>query len=207
MLGLNLSECSVLKDDPGFDLSLMTVDSHGTQLCVLSWASHCYYMCMGIGRRKSGNTMKYMLWVFVSLCCYQDSGFPCFKCGPRTIQNLRKRFHLSLTEEVLNHYKILVFFLSCKLFACDCYIFCSPCSNVYLWFFHLLAAAWMHGEQGSMIITRRFWMEYFKTAYQLWSFACHLLAKLAEWMCINQYCISQVIGEWLFHCGMDLGVF
>ena len=31
----------------------------------------------------------------------QDSGFPCFKGGPRTIQNLRKRFHLSLTEEVL----------------------------------------------------------------------------------------------------------
>ncbi|MQM08520.1 hypothetical protein Taro_041375, partial [Colocasia esculenta] len=30
----------------------------------------------------------------------QDSGFPCFKGGPRTIQNLRKRFHLSLTEEV-----------------------------------------------------------------------------------------------------------
>lgn len=29
----------------------------------------------------------------------QDSGFPCFRGGPRTIQNLRKRFHLSLTEE------------------------------------------------------------------------------------------------------------
>ncbi|CAM6034140.1 unnamed protein product [Sphagnum compactum] len=29
----------------------------------------------------------------------QDSGCPCFKGGPRTIQNLRKRFHLSLTEE------------------------------------------------------------------------------------------------------------
>ncbi|KAL2241245.1 UNVERIFIED_CONTAM: Phosphatidylinositol 4-kinase beta 1 [Sesamum indicum] len=29
----------------------------------------------------------------------QDSDFPCFKGGPRTIQNLRKRFHLSLTEE------------------------------------------------------------------------------------------------------------
>ncbi|PIM97853.1 1-phosphatidylinositol 4-kinase [Handroanthus impetiginosus] len=29
----------------------------------------------------------------------QDSGFPCFKGGPRTIQNLRKRFHLNLTEE------------------------------------------------------------------------------------------------------------
>ncbi|KAM7258601.1 hypothetical protein ACFE04_014342 [Oxalis oulophora] len=29
----------------------------------------------------------------------QDSGFPCFKGGPRTSQNLRKRFHLSLTEE------------------------------------------------------------------------------------------------------------
>ncbi|XWS33160.1 hypothetical protein CRYUN_Cryun22dG0055300 [Craigia yunnanensis] len=29
----------------------------------------------------------------------QDSGFPCFKGGPRTIQNLRKRFLLSLTEE------------------------------------------------------------------------------------------------------------
>ncbi|XP_052620227.1 phosphatidylinositol 4-kinase beta 1 isoform X1 [Lactuca sativa] len=29
----------------------------------------------------------------------QDSGFPCFKGGPRTVQNLRKRFHLSLTEE------------------------------------------------------------------------------------------------------------
>ncbi|OIW19985.1 hypothetical protein TanjilG_31862 [Lupinus angustifolius] len=29
----------------------------------------------------------------------QDSGFPCFKGGPRTIQNLRKRFHLGLTEE------------------------------------------------------------------------------------------------------------
>ncbi|KAI5405047.1 variant 4, Phosphatidylinositol 4-kinase beta 1 [Lathyrus oleraceus] len=30
---------------------------------------------------------------------FQDSGFPCFKGGLRTIQNLRKRFHLSLTEE------------------------------------------------------------------------------------------------------------
>ncbi|KAI3691334.1 hypothetical protein L2E82_49663 [Cichorium intybus] len=29
----------------------------------------------------------------------QDSGFPCFKGGPKTVQNLRKRFHLSLTEE------------------------------------------------------------------------------------------------------------
>ncbi|KAH7415708.1 hypothetical protein KP509_14G057500 [Ceratopteris richardii] len=29
----------------------------------------------------------------------QDSGFPCFKGGAKTIQNLRKRFHLSLTEE------------------------------------------------------------------------------------------------------------
>lgn len=29
----------------------------------------------------------------------QDSGFPCFKGGVKTIQNLRKRFHLSLTEE------------------------------------------------------------------------------------------------------------
>ncbi|KAL4579805.1 hypothetical protein LXL04_015971 [Taraxacum kok-saghyz] len=29
----------------------------------------------------------------------QDSGFPCFKGGPRTVENLRKRFHLSLTEE------------------------------------------------------------------------------------------------------------
>ncbi|XP_061346828.1 phosphatidylinositol 4-kinase beta 1-like isoform X1 [Gastrolobium bilobum] len=29
----------------------------------------------------------------------QDSDFPCFKGGTRTIQNLRKRFHLSLTEE------------------------------------------------------------------------------------------------------------
>jgi len=72
----------------------MTVDSLGTQLCVLSWASHCYYTCMGIGRRKSGNTLP-----------YQDSGFPCFKGGPRAIQNLRKRFHLSLTEEVSIHYK------------------------------------------------------------------------------------------------------
>ncbi|XP_042392953.1 phosphatidylinositol 4-kinase beta 1-like [Zingiber officinale] len=29
----------------------------------------------------------------------QDSGFPCFRGGTRTIQNLRKRFNLSLTEE------------------------------------------------------------------------------------------------------------
>ncbi|KAK9096351.1 hypothetical protein Sjap_021848 [Stephania japonica] len=29
----------------------------------------------------------------------QDSGYPCFRGGPRTIQNLRKRFHLNLTEE------------------------------------------------------------------------------------------------------------
>ncbi|KAJ7543072.1 hypothetical protein O6H91_09G024200 [Diphasiastrum complanatum] len=29
----------------------------------------------------------------------QDSGCPCFRGGSRTIQNLRKRFHLSLTEE------------------------------------------------------------------------------------------------------------
>ncbi|KAG2304062.1 hypothetical protein Bca52824_032713 [Brassica carinata] len=30
---------------------------------------------------------------------FQESGFCCFKGGPPTIQNLRKRFHLSLTEE------------------------------------------------------------------------------------------------------------
>ncbi|RDX94924.1 Phosphatidylinositol 4-kinase beta 1, partial [Mucuna pruriens] len=30
---------------------------------------------------------------------FKDSGFPCFKGGARTIQNLRKRFHLNLTEE------------------------------------------------------------------------------------------------------------
>ncbi|EFJ26597.1 hypothetical protein SELMODRAFT_97324 [Selaginella moellendorffii] len=29
----------------------------------------------------------------------QDSGCPCFRGGPKTILNLRKRFHLSLTEE------------------------------------------------------------------------------------------------------------
>ncbi|KAJ9564821.1 hypothetical protein OSB04_000787 [Centaurea solstitialis] len=31
----------------------------------------------------------------------QESGFPCFKSGPRTVENLRKRFHLSLTEEIV----------------------------------------------------------------------------------------------------------
>ncbi|KAG2314099.1 hypothetical protein Bca4012_064731 [Brassica carinata] len=30
---------------------------------------------------------------------FKESGFSCFKGGPRTIQNLRKRFRLSLTEE------------------------------------------------------------------------------------------------------------
>eukprot|EP00850_Spirogloea_muscicola_P020499 SM000218S06595 [mRNA] locus=s218:69990:77115:- [translate_table: standard] len=30
---------------------------------------------------------------------FKDSGCPCFKAGPRTLQNLRKRFHLALTEE------------------------------------------------------------------------------------------------------------
>jgi phosphatidylinositol 4-kinase len=29
----------------------------------------------------------------------QGAGFPCFKAGPRVIQNLKKRFHPSLTEE------------------------------------------------------------------------------------------------------------
>ena len=38
--------------------------------------------------------------MLINLLLFQDSGFPCFKGGPRTIQNLRKRFHLSLTEEV-----------------------------------------------------------------------------------------------------------
>ncbi|XP_057492789.1 phosphatidylinositol 4-kinase beta 1-like isoform X3 [Actinidia eriantha] len=38
----------------------------------------------------------------------QDSGFPCFKAGPRTIQNLRKRFHLSLTEELITPQKWVV---------------------------------------------------------------------------------------------------
>lgn len=38
--------------------------------------------------------------LYLSTCWFQDSGFPCFKGGPRAIQNLRKRFHLSLTEEV-----------------------------------------------------------------------------------------------------------
>ncbi|KAG9138366.1 hypothetical protein Leryth_001555 [Lithospermum erythrorhizon] len=41
--------------------------------------------------RKHVNACTFQKW--------QDSGFPCFKGGPRTIQNLRKRFHLSLTEE------------------------------------------------------------------------------------------------------------
>nr|KYP57954.1 Phosphatidylinositol 4-kinase [Cajanus cajan] len=35
----------------------------------------------------------------LSVLFFLDSGFPCFKGGPRTIQNLRKRFHLNLTEE------------------------------------------------------------------------------------------------------------
>ena len=41
-----------------------------------------------------------MLGLETTLLLCQDSGFPCFKGGPRTIQNLRKRFHLGLTEEV-----------------------------------------------------------------------------------------------------------
>lgn len=41
----------------------------------------------------------------------QDSGFPCFKGGPRAIQNLRKRFHLSLTEEVCQNFMNFNLFL------------------------------------------------------------------------------------------------
>ena len=46
--------------------------------------------------------MEHTNWCLIQLYAewLQDSGCPCFKGGPRTMQNLRKRFHLSLTEEV-----------------------------------------------------------------------------------------------------------
>ncbi|KAL2638918.1 hypothetical protein AAZV13_06G139700 [Glycine max] len=84
----------------------------------------------------------------------QDSGFPCFKGGPRTIQNLRKRFHLNLTEEV--SILILVTLLTVFFFRLFATFFFSLGSNVYLWCFPSLAVAWMHGGHGSMIITRGF---------------------------------------------------
>lgn len=68
------------------------------------------------GRMPRSNPFsKYPL---LFLCLIQDSGFPCFKGGPRTIQNLRKRFHLNLTEEVYVLLSILyfVFFFCCSFF-------------------------------------------------------------------------------------------
>jgi hypothetical protein len=124
--------------------------------CVCTFLGLIAIMCVYgvLGRENQEILCRTCFKIIVSLCCYQDSGFPCFKGGPRTIQNLRKRFHLSLTEEVSIKYQFS--FLAVNFFSCDCYIFLSPCSNVYLWCFHLLAAAWMHGEHDSMIITRRF---------------------------------------------------
>jgi hypothetical protein len=103
----------------------------------------------------------FLLW----LCRHQDSGFPCFKGGVRTIQNLRKRFHLSLTEEVSilllcllahNILDVIVMFL---------YFFGS---NVSPWCFLLLAVALMLGGHGSMIIIRGFWMEYCEIICYWW---------------------------------------
>ncbi|GFY91277.1 phosphatidylinositol 4-OH kinase beta1 [Actinidia rufa] len=51
-------------------------------------------------QRRAGGIKESLGCIFVmSELVSLDSGFPCFKGGPRTIQNLRKRFHLSLTEE------------------------------------------------------------------------------------------------------------
>lgn len=72
---------------------------------------------------------------FLWLCWYQDSGFPCFKGGIRTIQNLRKRFHLSLTEEV--PILLLFVFLTARCFGCDfdgivLYFFWQQCVSLVL---------------------------------------------------------------------------
>ena len=37
----------------------------------------------------------------MSCSCYTGSQLPCFGHGPTTVQELRDRFHLSLTEEQL----------------------------------------------------------------------------------------------------------
>ena len=59
-------------------------------LTLLCW---CFNVCNNSASLTEGICLPFL---FLG----QDSGFPCFKGGPRTIQNLRKRCHLSLTEEV-----------------------------------------------------------------------------------------------------------
>lgn len=65
----------------------------------------------------------------------QDSGFPCFKGGPRTIQNLRKRYHLSLTEEVWFHSRNLLSLYRtfvAKVFIAVHVVFLQQCVSVVL---------------------------------------------------------------------------
>ena len=86
----------------------------------------------------------------------QDSGFPCFKGGPRTILNLRKRFHLSLTEEVSQ--LIFRFFIISRGFLLWSH---DGCSNAYRWCSHWSVAAWMPGALGSTTTTRECWMGFY----------------------------------------------
>lgn len=60
----------------------------------------CFFLLTGISCNIASSLIICLVTYIFWCCFYQDSGFPCFKGGPRTIQNLRKRFHLSLTEEV-----------------------------------------------------------------------------------------------------------
>ena len=75
-----------------------------------------YFKVLCIQGFLTCRNMPNVLFLLVEML--QDSGFPCFKGGVRTIQNLRKRFHLSLTEEV--PILLLCVFLTVKCFGCDC---------------------------------------------------------------------------------------
>lgn len=82
--------------------------------CVVDW-----WACKSLGRISYQNARFYNGWLTqatVKMSFAQDSGFPCFKGGARTIQNLRKRFHLSLTEEVW--FSVLIFYFKCTIFRC-----------------------------------------------------------------------------------------
>uniref|UniRef100_A0A453HKM4 PI3K/PI4K catalytic domain-containing protein n=1 Tax=Aegilops tauschii subsp. strangulata TaxID=200361 RepID=A0A453HKM4_AEGTS len=74
-------------------LEVMDSDAEGTPSEFFDYFKVCYAF-KGFLLVGSMQSVLYFLWK----CC-RDSGFPCFKGGTRTILNLRKRFHLSLTEE------------------------------------------------------------------------------------------------------------
>lgn len=114
-----------------------------------------YFNCIPFPDQQGNEEHHHDKNHFTCVSFDQDSGFPCFKGGTRTILNLRKRFHLSLTEEVSQLFFILIMSTGFLLWSYD------GCSNAYRWCSHWSVAAWMPGVLGSMITTREYWMGFY----------------------------------------------